>query len=562
MKPGSPAWMGADAGRRLWMVAAVGLILLVVAFRAAFDAYFVLDDFGMLAIARFLENPFEPFYREHIPGGLYYRPAGMLLWWLSERVMGTSPAGHYAVNLTLHVGVASALLGLVVRLTGSRWSGLAVALCFACHPIGIGTTLWLADRFDLLALLFGLLGLRSAAGTFNGAGLRALPTALGLLGLSLLSKEIGLACAAAALAMWLFAGEEVPWRMRLRACLSLLLVVAAYLFVRTAVLANPAAESLLSQKEPARLFIDGVANWGVGWIDYLTFSRRMNGWKPYAAVAGCLIVAILSVPGLTGSWSAARRRLILTGAVLWVSTALLQWPLLGFQPLRLSETASAVDIALNARYFYATQAGFLLVMCGLLLPGCARWKPARWGLASAIGLLVMAWLASAQHLVRSYRNETRVQRELVESAIRAIDAIELQSGSCQIYLLDTEDWKFGWVSDEAIKAVIPDLARIAPCLVQTEHTPWYHIAAIDRVDPATLHPMSIARGFDVAAGSLPIGRGRFMVLNLAAGTVIPSHANAHFLSWQENRFVDVSRDVLEGRRRPAFHCNRRPAQCP
>ena len=96
-------------------------IALATVFRAAFSAYFLLDDFGMLSIARFLDNPFEPFVRNHIPGGIFYRPVGMLLWWLSERGFGSGAFAHYLLNLLLHGAVAVALGSLVARLCDNRW---------------------------------------------------------------------------------------------------------------------------------------------------------------------------------------------------------------------------------------------------------------------------------------------------------------------------------------------------------------------------------------------------------------------------------------------------------
>lgn len=90
-------------------------ILAIVAFRAAFSAYFMLDDFGMLAISRFLANPFDPFIRNQFPGGLYYRSIGMLVWWLSERTFGAEPLGHYCLNLLLH-GLVVVALGVLVKL--------------------------------------------------------------------------------------------------------------------------------------------------------------------------------------------------------------------------------------------------------------------------------------------------------------------------------------------------------------------------------------------------------------------------------------------------------------
>ena len=94
---------------RTWLAVAVLSLLSLLVYRAAFGAYFMLDDFGMLAIARFIDNPLEPFLRQHIPGGLYYRPVGMLVWWTSERFFSNDPFAHYLINLVLHQCVAVAI---------------------------------------------------------------------------------------------------------------------------------------------------------------------------------------------------------------------------------------------------------------------------------------------------------------------------------------------------------------------------------------------------------------------------------------------------------------------
>jgi hypothetical protein len=258
----NPDQHASRGGVRLWLAASVLLLLLVLIFRAAFGAYFMLDDFGMLAIVRFLDNPFEVFFREHIPGGLYYRPLGMLFWWLSERAFGTSAPPHYLVNVLLHAGVAAALWGLLGRLCGNRWVALVAAAIFVLHPISVGTTLWLSDRFDLLALLFGLLGLRAALAHSCSGSLPSLLATLALLGCSLLSKEIALACFCAAAVLWLYSG--LAWADRLRGCAALLSVALGYVLVRMLVLSNPGAGELLASSSPLQLFFQGMTNWTTG----------------------------------------------------------------------------------------------------------------------------------------------------------------------------------------------------------------------------------------------------------------------------------------------------------
>ena len=103
-------------------------LVVVIAFRAAFGGYFMLDDFGMMSIARFLESPLQPFYQQHVPGGVFYRPVGMLLWWLSERLFGTTASLHYMLNLGLHLCVAAALYSVILKLAENRWLALLAAI--------------------------------------------------------------------------------------------------------------------------------------------------------------------------------------------------------------------------------------------------------------------------------------------------------------------------------------------------------------------------------------------------------------------------------------------------
>ncbi len=549
---------------RLVLVAMLAALSMIVAFRAAFSAYFLLDDFGMLSIVRFLDNPLEPFVRNHIPGGLYYRPLGMILWWLSERAFGANALAHYLINLFLHAGVALALWRLVSRFCGNHWIGLAAAAFFALHPIGIGTTLWLSDRFDLLALLFGLLGLTSAVDFSRNRAQRSLWTTLALLSLALLSKEIALACFAATGVIWLHAEAEPRFAARVRSCVVLSMPVVIYLVVRFMVLGFPSAEMLSGNEGnsgSAVLLLEGLSNWAVGWLDYSTYYSRLDSWKKAASVLGFVVLLLLAAAAAIQPWSLRRRQAVLAGLVMWLSTGLLQFPLLGHFSVRLDETTDAVSAIVSSRYFYSSLAGILIAAAAWLLPLCLNRSWARICATSAMLIMMPAWFSASQDVTRRHRIETHGLNVVVDAAMRSMDAMTIPVDGCQVYLLDTDSWTFGWISDEAIKATTPNLQRISRCLIQTEHTPWYHIAALDRWDPESLRPLSIIRGEGQITAPQPIGRARFLLLNLDASTRVPSSSKARFLSWQGHDFVDVTDAVLNGRRKPSFICNRPPSQC-
>ncbi|MEP6882752.1 MAG: hypothetical protein ABI866_12210 [Dokdonella sp.] len=549
---------------RLVLASMLAALALTVAFRAAFSAYFLLDDFGMLSIVRFLDNPLEPFVRNHIPGGLYYRPLGMIVWWLSERAFGANALAHYLINLFLHAGVAVALWRLVSQFCGNRWIGLATAACFALHPIGIGTTLWLSDRFDLLALLFGLLGMTSAIDFSRNRAQRSLWMTLALLSVALLSKEIALACFAATGVIWLHAEAEPRVAARVRSCLVLALPVVIYLVVRFMVLGFPSAEMLSGNEGnsgSAALLVEGFSNWAVGWLDYSTYFSRFDSWKKTASVVGVVALLVLAATASMQPWSLRRRQAVLAGLMLWLSTGLLQFPLLGHFSVRLDETTDTVGAIVSSRYFYSSLAGFLIAAAAWLLPLCLNRSWARICATSAILMMMMAWFSASQDAARRHRIETQGQKVVVDAAIRSMNAMALPTEGCQVYLLDTESWTFGWISDEAIKAITPDLQRISGCLIQTEHTPWYHIAALDRWDPQSLLPLTFIGGQGETAAPQAIGKARFLLLNLDPNMPVPSSSKARFLSWQGPDFVDVTDAVLSGRRKPGFVCNRSPSQC-
>ena len=128
--------------------------------RWGFDGYFVSDDFGFLAVARYLDNPLY-LLGDHFPGSLYYRPLGQFFWWVGYRLAGADPYGHHLLDLGLHVANAWLLYRLLLRLHPSVPAALGVASLFVVHPLALGTLAWVAPAVALslvaaITLLFAL----------------------------------------------------------------------------------------------------------------------------------------------------------------------------------------------------------------------------------------------------------------------------------------------------------------------------------------------------------------------------------------------------------------------
>jgi len=87
------------------------------------------------------------------------------LTWLSHAIdwqlFGANPAGHHYVNLLLHVVNAVLLFLLLWRATGATGTSWIVAALFALHPINVESVAWIAERKNVLSMLFFLLALEA-----------------------------------------------------------------------------------------------------------------------------------------------------------------------------------------------------------------------------------------------------------------------------------------------------------------------------------------------------------------------------------------------------------------
>ena len=85
------------------------------------------------------------------------------LTWLSHaldcQLFYTNPTRHHEINLLLHVLNVLLLFWILQRATGYTGRSFMVAALFALHPVNVESVAWIAERKNLLSMLFFLLAL-------------------------------------------------------------------------------------------------------------------------------------------------------------------------------------------------------------------------------------------------------------------------------------------------------------------------------------------------------------------------------------------------------------------
>ncbi len=116
------------------------------------------------------------------------------LTWISHQVdvelFGLDPRGHHLVNLLLHLGSVSLLLVFLHRATADlRLSALTAAL-FALHPLHVESVAWVAERKDVLSVLFGMATLSAYLAYVRKPGLGSYLLTTVSLALGLMAKPM------------------------------------------------------------------------------------------------------------------------------------------------------------------------------------------------------------------------------------------------------------------------------------------------------------------------------------------------------------------------------------
>lgn len=112
---------------------AASVLLSLLCLHPLADAWFHRDDFWLLALSRYTQNPIDFWAYDH-SAFYFFRPLAMTVWWYSVAVLGVDPPLHNALNALLHVVVAISF-GLWMRAFARSSSIGALPLRARCSSV-------------------------------------------------------------------------------------------------------------------------------------------------------------------------------------------------------------------------------------------------------------------------------------------------------------------------------------------------------------------------------------------------------------------------------------------
>ena len=214
---------------------------------------FVADDYVFLATARMVDTPLAAFWQSHFYEPYYFRPIGVLLWWLLTDTFGLDYSSHSLINLFLHLANAGLLLWLLRALALPASAVIAGVILFALGPYALATMLWPSNRFDLLAAGFLLLQAIAMVRALQG-NVFAIPLAMLAALAACWSKELAYPVATV-MALLGLAASGMPWKRRAVLFALLGIAIGGAFYVRHVTVTNAYA---LAGADPIGQIVDGA----------------------------------------------------------------------------------------------------------------------------------------------------------------------------------------------------------------------------------------------------------------------------------------------------------------
>lgn len=519
-------------------------------FYPALHSFFYADDFALLTIGRYSRNPLSFFIYNHFPGGIYYRPLGMSLWWLSFKLAGACPELQNLINILIHIGNSSILFCILNKFHAKiKLNGL-LALIFLVHPLTISTAMWLSDRFDLLATLFIFLSLYTHLHFCRNESRLAYVLSVSACMLAALSKEI--AYITPVLIMIISAedcrGVARSWIQRLRIVAPYFGVVGVVAGVRNLVLRGATLQ--ISSEQILNVIVIGFRQTIRLMPKY--YSHFIHGIHWYSGlyiliIATTLVLVVLglrtlSKPALV-SW-----RIVSCGLAIILLTAILQAPVTYANLTYNSSDSFDIPDMVGSRFYYLSFAGFILVVQQFLsipfrVPNMASMSNSIYILL--IGQGIIFGLLS-QSLCRNWSELTNGSlRNAADQAIMAIEQLPLPENNCRLYLLNSpaDAPYFKEYSDSIIKAIASQNSRVIHCGIMTEIAPFYQVML--REDRRILK--SEEQHNNSIIGQYGTSNIIYVYPNAPNISAIFDDPNALILRFDGQRFVKYTQQVKDGR---------------
>ncbi len=159
-KQAPQACPGTSRSSALNLIAPAGVAIIII---VAIIAYFPSLSGGFLLDDEFLTNN----SLIKAADGLYrfwctteaqdYWPVTNTTFWIEWRLWGMNPTGYHVTNLILHI-IEALLIWIILRKLSIPGAFLG-AVIFAVHPVNVESVAWIAQRKNLMAMLFFLLSI-------------------------------------------------------------------------------------------------------------------------------------------------------------------------------------------------------------------------------------------------------------------------------------------------------------------------------------------------------------------------------------------------------------------
>ena len=304
---------------------------------------------------------------------------------------GLNPAGHHLSSLLLHAANAILLFLFLRRATGHGPAALAAAALWAVHPLRAESVVWISERKDVLAALFGLAALWIYVRSARPKRLIGVAAAFAA---SLLAKPawVTLPCLLLLLDAWPLRrwGREPAAKLVLEKAPLWLLAATSCVLTLAAQRAGGAVQSFAAMPAGTRLANAALATGeylrALVWpVDLAVFYPYPSAGVSAAALAGAAALLL----GLTALAVAGARRAP-WGLVGWLWFLGTLVPMIGLVQVGGQAWAD--------RYSYLPHVGLALALAG----GAAAWSQrapsSRWqrGAASVAGALALAWVGLAR----------------------------------------------------------------------------------------------------------------------------------------------------------------------
>lgn len=520
-----------------WLVLLPLFVLLAWIYLPVTRGDFVADDYVFLATARMVDTPLAAFWQSHFYEPYYFRPIGVLSWWLLTQLFGLDYTSHSLINLLLHFANASLLFWLL-RALALRASAVAAGVAlFALGPFALATILWPSNRFDLLAVGFLLAQAITTIRALQG-NVFAVPLAMLATLAACWSKELAYPVATIIACMSLTVAS-VPWRRRLTLFALLGIAIGAAFLVRHRIVTD--AYALANADLFGQLM--GGATAMVSALPRLTELIVGTDLMPWF---GWGLLVALAPAILRRRRDSGVSRGLLAGVLLVLLAAfVVQTPLAkAFAPMLDGGPFGTITFA---RFYYAPWVAASVFVAVVLANG-------RLGDVAALAIVVLTVVAAlaTRPLGDNFAQWTRAEvRPVSVAATRVVDDTVSAGGPCVYVLLGTQGKHplFRMFSDVTVKARSKAPEKTWRCYVMTESTPWLFAfpSSVVPTEPA-LRTITNPDGRVKPDSIWSTIRYRYR-LPSKDPIALPE---ARFFDWQNGEFVEITQAVRDGSRKPSF----------